>query len=136
MNKRRLLKLAELLDEDAKNKKGIQFNLMSWGRIGDENRPISCGTYGCAMGLAVVSGAFSREGLRPPDTWGGLAPRLRTNGRTYSGYLAAQKLFDIKPKEAEFLFSANSYEGRINGAIAERRVAKRIRSFIAGKVAA
>jgi len=66
MNKRRLLKLADLLEADAKNKKGVKFDLGTWGNLNEgtpEEEVISCGTTACAAGLAAMSGAFKKEGL-------------------------------------------------------------------------
>ena len=65
MNKRRLLKLADLLEADAENKTGVQFDLKGWGHSHDDDTPVavSCGTTACAMGLAVLSGAFADAGL-------------------------------------------------------------------------
>ena len=56
MNKKRLLKLADLLEADAKNKKGIKFDYWATANLADPKEPISCGTSACAMGLAALSG--------------------------------------------------------------------------------
>lgn len=71
--KRRALKLADLLEKDAKNKKGIRFDLstvftataLEEGKdIPSDYVPeVSCGTTACAMGLAAISGEFKRAGL-------------------------------------------------------------------------
>ena len=70
MQKRRLLKLAAMLQADAKNKKGIQFDIGTVGRPStdiftpfDASKPIplDCGTTACAMGLAVISGEFKKS---------------------------------------------------------------------------
>jgi hypothetical protein len=62
VNKKRLLKLADLLEADAKNRKGIKFDLgtvaMSSAEDGNfikgELEPsVSCNTVACAMGLAA-----------------------------------------------------------------------------------
>lgn len=145
MNKRRLLKLADLLEADAKNKKGVKFDLSSWavpaGGIvfeGDERTvPVDCNTSACAMGLACISGAFKREGLTYEFdysmTWNGFILEPRHEGR--SGFEAAASLFDIVRSDAFFLFDPDQYPpNKVKGAAAERFVAKRIRDFVAGKV--
>ena len=134
MNKRRLLKLAGLLEKDAKNKKGIKFDLGTWGRIGNSARPVSCGTVGCAIGLAVASGEFRRAGLTADndhnDPIESLCPRMPSGNR---GLTAAAELFDLNLVEAGWLFDTPSYRGRTTGKQGELKVAKRIRDFVAGK---
>lgn len=133
MNKRRLLKLADLLEADAKNKKGVKFDLSDWGYAENKKKPISCGTTACAMGLAVASGAFKREGLRSTYGDGFLLPLHRDR----EGFSAAESLFDIGHDASTFLFSDSYYpRGKTKGAIGELFVAKRIRDFVAGKVKA
>lgn len=133
MNKRRLLKLADLLEADAKNKKGVQFDLMMWGQVEDPRKPLSCGTTACAMGLAAVSGAFKKQGL---------SYEVQLNGCLYiscneigGGFNSASELFSISSSEAHWLFDYPSYgENAIGtGAQGERMVATRIRNFVAGK---
>ncbi len=148
MNKRRLLKLADLLEADAKNKKGVQFDLGTWASpAGDEWKRqwdtkeneirVDCGTTACAVGLACISGAFARSGLTYTykKAWVGgfhLVPKF--NGSTQ--FPAVQKFFGVAEREAMFLFSAEKYpNSKIKGAAGERYVAKRIRDFVAGKVA-
>ena len=133
MNKRRLLKLARLLEADAKNAKGVRFDLNLWGVINDEKKPVSCGTTACAMGLAVVSGVFKRDGLLPPGSQS-CEPQFRSpvTGRVSFGFAAAARLFEISIPKASFLFSAVKYQDRrTSGAEGERAVAKRIREFVA-----
>ncbi len=130
VGRRRLLKLAAMLEADAKNKKGVSFDLGTWGWA-DKRKPVSCGTHACAMGLAVASGAFKRAGLRPMSRDRNLMPRV---GRL-SGFEAAAKLFEIESEEADWLFDEHYYRelSTVEGAQAERAVAKRIRQFVAGK---
>jgi hypothetical protein len=135
MNKRRLLKLADLLEADAKNKKGIKFDYWTTAKVEEAKDPISCGTSACAMGLAAISGAFKREGLGyrlPPAN---LSEIIFTwKGRKTDYDKAAILLFDISDDEANLLFlPGRTTETR--GAVAERQVAKLIRDFVAGKVA-
>ena len=142
MNKRRLLKLADLLEADAKNKKGIKFDLGTWARPAnarferkEKTVPVDCNTVACAVGLACISGAFKREGLShsyKSSALGGyyLVPKL---GRL-TDMAAAARLFGLKIREAEFLFYESSYpDGKTRGAAGERFVAKRIRDFASGK---
>lgn len=140
MNKRRLLKLAGMLEADAVNKKGMRFDLSTVGQPSDWHADefvpkLDCGTTACAMGLAAISGAFKRAGLSYKVV--GRDINTTMNGRGLGYDRAAMKLFDISMVEADFLFTPNNYYycGRITGADGERKVAKRIRDFVAGKVA-
>lgn len=148
MNKRRLLKLADLLDADAENKKGIKFDLSIIakpaipgeevdGFSGDFSRgqkpTYDCGTAACAIGLAIVSGAFKREGFKYYISRNnGLQPKYNDS----FGFGAAErKFFDLSEAESHFLFLPRSYAGNTpKGAHGERRVAKRIRNFANGKI--
>lgn len=131
MNKKRLLKLADLLEADAKNKNGIMFDMGTFGWVEDEKKPVSCGTQACAMGLAGLSGAFKRAGLAAQIHENG-SVGFRWNGRkVLSGFTAAERLFEIGSYEANDLFGSESVQ--INGgqgAAAELAVAKRIRQFV------
>lgn len=141
MNKRRLLKLADLLEADAANKKGVKFDLGEWatkaGGRGfdskDEPVPVSCHTSACAMGLAAISGAFKRAGLSYEFTYSSwhssyvLVPTFDGEG----GFDAASKLFDIDWNTARHLFDPQYYR-KTKGAVAERAVARRIRKLVAG----
>lgn len=142
--KRRLLKLADLLEANAKNKKGAKFDMRIWGRMDDENAEpeMSCGTTCCALGLAAISGTFKRAGLdyeinkndiispvqiihRNPKTW------RKSRGDTID---AAMKVFHITRYEAERLFIPMMYphgffDMGTTGAKTERKVAKRIRKL-------
>lgn len=130
MNKRRLLKLADLLEANAKNKKGPKFDMSLWGLVEDTEAPMSCGTTVCAMGLAAVSGAFKRAGLGYDlDLRKGL---IITMPSTWSAIGSAQELFEISPDEAEWLFMDALPLAK--GAKGERQMAKLIRDFVAGKV--
>lgn len=138
MNKRRLLKLADLLEADANNKKGIKFDLGIVGGAADWDADqytpgVDCGTTACAMGLAAISGAFKSAGLSYHVSGTDLGTVL--NGNRVRYWYAATKVFDISETAAHFLFTPNSYDDvPITGAKGERYVAKRIRDFVAGKV--
>lgn len=128
MNRRRLLKMVGLLRADAKNKGGIRFDFGTWGDIGDEKKPMSCGTRACALGLAAISGAFKRAGL-------GFKASCRTidftlHGKQVYALTAAAKVFDISESDADYLFASGSDLNYIVGAKSEREVAKRIRKFV------
>jgi hypothetical protein len=149
--KNRLLKLADLLEADAKNKKGITFNLnvvaekrvdYEWSSKGyhthhfklHDTPTLSCGTAACAVGLAMLSGAFKRQGFTyyyDPDY--GLLPQYGL----YCGFGSADaEFFGLSEIEHIFLFMPGSYNNNNDGlgAKAEREVAKRIRQFVADKV--
>ncbi len=134
--RRRLLKLADLLVANAKNKKGAKFDFGYWGEVKDENtKPgLHCGTTVCAMGLAAVSGKF--KGLSweiHSNTWNGSRLTvIHGKGRKRQlGMDAAQATFDIVYDEAAFLFANAPIP--MEGAEGERALAKIIRKFVKGK---
>lgn len=144
MNKRRLLKLADLLKTNAKNRKGAKFDLNRWGKVSSDDDLMSCGTTACAAGLAAISGAFKRSGLGyklVPRFDSGYNITITLNGkcRDHSGrvgsYHSIQEFFALSEDEADFIFLKTSYEWSTKGAEGERAVAKRIRDFVSGKVA-
>lgn len=131
MKKRRLLKLADLLDADAKRKRGVKFDTGTWGHTDSAPVAMDCGTHACALGLAVLSGAFKRAGLynANPDCRD-LEPGFRRLGKPpVCGHEAAMALFEIDAGASVYLFGSMSYFKR-TGAVAERAVAKRIRAFV------
>lgn len=133
MNKKRLLKLADLLEADAKNRKGIKFDLGTWGYVDDDSKGlVSCGTTACAMGLAAISGAFKRQGLSHKLEGNYIV--VMHDGKE-GGFSAACNLFGIEYYEARSLFDSEHYPMDVEtvGAAGERYVAKRIRDFVAGK---
>lgn len=141
MRKTLLLKLADLLQEDAKNPTGIKFDLSHWGE-GDGANPVSCGTVGCAMGLAVASNTFTANGLRGYRAGDSLKPRWASDPYGMHGFDAIQKLFSISNRAAFWLFSnhiwngrdyINAYRGSTIGAEGEMKVARRIRAYVAGR---
>ena len=153
MNKKRLLKLADLLEENAANRKGLKFDLDVIGETKMDEYgvpiavPMDCNTVGCAMGLAAISGVFKRAGLeygiyagidgQGKDIWE-VAVMMDDGDREYTDIDAAVPLFGINTEAAYWLFSGsgayNRYgANRMTGARAERMVAKRIRDFVAGK---
>lgn len=142
MKKQRLLKLADLLEADAANKKGIKFNLSTWAAdthgvsssfgVG-ETVPVDCSTQACAVGLACLSGAFKRSGLGYDISFTG---QLHPTFDGDKGWYAVQYFFGLTEVEAYHLFSADRYpENKRTAAAGERFVAKRIRKFVEdGKV--
>ena len=142
MNKKRLLKLADLLEADAANKKGMKFDLgtVAEPSSGKSKTPaVDCGTTGCAMGLAAVSKVFKRAGLDYKIHQKDLEPSvpweitLYMNGDWVGYDEAAERLFEIDSHEANHLFNPSEYGGHIKGARGERLVARRIRTFVENK---
>jgi hypothetical protein len=129
MNKRRLLKLADLLERDARDKNGISFDMGTWGIVSNKDDPISCDTRACAMGLAAVSGAFKRAGLSYRVQHNGKI--IMKLGNMQRPLRVAARLFKISEYQAHELFARSwdlSYCGF--GSAAEREVAQRIRKFV------
>ena len=141
MNRDRLTRMRDLLVADAANPKGIKFELATWVRrsrpINDkytflfnkgEKPAVGCGTAGCAMGLAMLSGEFEADGLRikyvhMPGNENAflIEPLFGDKGN----YHAAAALFEISYSEALWLFGPSQYSVT-KGAEAELEVARRI----------
>lgn len=135
--RRRLLKLARLLEVDARKKKGIKFDLDTFGHRAGKKPSVDCGTTACAMGLAALSGAFKRQGLKAnidQEFYSGKTMYLVTPAiGPHTDFNAAKKLFHIRSEEALWLFSPDYYNSPKKGASGELAVAKRIRDFVSGK---
>lgn len=131
MNKRRLLKLADLLEADARKKVGIKFDLSFWGSMEMPSKPLSCNTTACAMGLAAISGAFEKEGL---------SYSLSPSGDIHiqfkdeiGGFRSAELLFGITRECSKWLFDFPFYNtAKLTGRSAELMVARRIRNYVDG----
>jgi hypothetical protein len=132
MQKKRLLKLADLLEADAKNKTGVQFDLKGWGAGSGDEPSVDCGTKACAIGLACISGEFKKSGLSyRMMRGGGRWTILPAFDDTY-GFAAVQKFFGLTSGQAENIFHALAYDTTSQtGAKGERAVAKRIRELVA-----
>jgi hypothetical protein len=128
MKKRRLLKLADLLERDARRKHGIKFDLSSVIKAPIGMEPAwGCGTMACALGLWAISGEF--PGVTIEDRRGEFWP-------AYDGLIArdgAEIYFGINQAESGWLFLAYYYPEPTAGRRGELAVAKRIRNFVAGK---
>lgn len=141
--RKRLLKLADLLEKDANRVDGIKFDLGMWGRITDDTAEISCGTTACACGLAAMSGAFAKQGLGyKPESPGSdwikitLHGRCRSSGLHDGSFRNIMRFFDLTSQQTSRLFVPAAYMRAgipTRGAEGERAVAKRIRAFVAGR---
>jgi hypothetical protein len=145
---KRLLKLADLLEEDADNPNGMKFNMGVWGKTKvDGKLGVDCGTQGCAMGLAALSGIFKRQGLRyryeqtydPTTPWNHDAKEILEMAIFHVDHpeddelIAAAYLFGITMQDADYLFTPDG-KNPTTGKKAERRTAQKIREFVAGKL--
>lgn len=138
MNKRRLLKLAELLEADARRKNGVRFDQFDFGTVDDVGRtaPMSCATTACAFGLAAVSGIFKKSaGLTFALTYNNDTKKhdiqFLIDGELTGPFRAAEMVFDLTGEAAEYLFGARGdFPNHGEGAAAERYAAKRIREFV------
>lgn len=141
---KRLTKLANMLLADAKNKNDMKFDLHEVGvSVGGEGFEegvdlINCGTAGCAMGLAAMSGQFKRAGLSYQ-----IVKNFHGNplliGTTWKGFplrydYAACNLFGITKEVSDYLFDPYFYpKAKRKGAVGERFVAARIKSIVRRK---
>lgn len=138
--KKRLLRLAKLLREDARTKKGVMFDMGTWGDFKTPQPTMSCDTRACAFGLAAISGKFKREGL---------GFKVRTSIDEYPTHMMifqykgkpdpsgstiaiAAKVFDIPHAVSDWLFGGSASE-ESTGAKAEREMASIIENAVKGK---
>lgn len=99
----------------------IAFDLGEW--LAPEDEPEeghTCGYSACAVGHAVLDKRFVDDGLHLGDFG---APTYSTT----MGWGAVREYFDIKIKDAWFLFDSTEYDG---GEPTPAEVADRIRAFI------
>lgn len=128
MNKKRLLKLADFIYDLPRSK----FNLGHWGKTNEKGEAPSlstCGTAACAVGWmpTVFSRSCRYTKNTRPNTY--LNVCSKENSRL-SNFKLAERFFGISKTEVEMLFDPYRYpEGRRGN----KRVAKRIRDFVAGK---
>lgn len=139
--KKRLLRLAKLLREDARTKKGVMFDMGTWGDFKTPQPTMSCNTRACAFGLAAISGKFKREGLsfkvKPnEESWNTTRMMIfQYKGKPDpdgSTMAIAAKVFDIPHAFADWLFGGGASEGS-TGAKAEREMASIIENAVKGK---
>ncbi len=139
MQAKRLLKLADWLDEQSTKPDAPKFNLSFFGRRRaniDNTEANQCGTVACALGGAAVAGIFKHQGLRAE--WTGFdAKSLKVfvndaNEGRYTGLSVSMPLFDISIEDSYFLFFPGvNYQGKqTNGKRGQRNVAKMIRKFV------
>jgi hypothetical protein len=148
MNIERLQRMADLLERDAANPKGVKFDLSTWaapgGKVSWEKKPrevkVDCGTSACALGLAAISGEFKKEGLAYEFTGDftegfTLLPVITDKlGSIKDGFRAGATLFEITDADSHYLFDPDQYDTIPMGEEGERFVAARIRRLIAGVV--
>lgn len=129
MNTERLLLLATKLRENAANPVGAKFDIRDWYGSFDKNKPISCGTTACAMGLAALLPEFQAMGLKyetVENTNNEIVP-IAVSFAGHEGLSAAESLFDISYSLADSLFTPRDYpSGKRRGAEGELEVAERL----------
>lgn len=141
----RLLVLAGALEANAKNPKGMRFDLDTWlegpgtpwytpwGSLPEPAR--NCGTVGCAVGLAMLIPALQADGLNQLHS----NPRRRGRWPEFGfdkEWAAVEKFFGLNEEESKKLFRSDRYpvNSPTKGAAAEVMVAERIRSVVANRV--
>lgn len=133
MNVDKLTVLRDLLRIDADDETGISFDMSVVVRLKsgpglsdvDWTPSRSCGTAGCAIGLAAVSEEFPE--LQPAsglDVW--------LNDELMPWNLAAERLFDVDRYVVHRLFDPMSYGNSPRGREAELEVASRIDRLLQG----
>ena len=117
MNKRRLLKLAKLLDHVPPEK----FDMNTWGSmrqaLGTTPR---CATKACALGWATAIPEFHKAGLRLMADPGDKYATVFFGGESDAD--AGMEFFDLSLEEAEYLFFV--------GAETPHEKAKEIRALV------
>lgn len=126
MNNENLLRLVKLLERDANDAAGVQFDMNIWGKIKDQANPISCGTQACAMGLAALSGEFAEEGLTAYFT-GEDGMIFHWHGIPTDPLVIATNLFGISITESYALFLGECW---LRGKEGELAKANQIRQFV------
>ena len=124
MNTRRLLRLADFLEHEVKNK---WFDLTFWATEGWKDR--ECGSTACALGWATAIPEFKQAGLKLKVELSYGQPRVpiyipayKEKERTSAG----ASFFGLSYDQASWLFSPWWYP---ESHTSRRYVAKRIRSF-------
>jgi hypothetical protein len=128
MHIKRLTRLAGILEDHADN--GVRFDLTQWldvDAIECGGRKEWCGTKACAVGLALLDKSFRRQGLSVDSGYFHAQPEF--DGAT--GFTAVQVFFGITRDDVDMLFMPESYAGKIEGNTAARKVARRIRQYVA-----
>lgn len=126
----RLTKLRELLLLDARRKRGIKFDMSTFGIVKDGGAPgMDCGTRACALGLAALSGQF--RGLSLSIDCYSIA-RILWKGSYIGAFHAGELAFDIPDSLAWTLFTSGVMK-KSKGAAAERELAGLIKNILAGK---
>lgn len=130
----RLARLATLLENYHDEPDHPQFDLQTWGKFRTERhgffgpqRVTNCCTAACAIGLACLSGEFSKDGL---------THEIRSDGQlipVWSGnraWMAVEEFFGLYSDQSNHLFSQMEYDGPITGEEGAQAVASRLREFI------
>lgn len=129
MNKKRLLKLADYLENYVEDK---SFNLSMWANSEGIEKVkkgkktlMSCGTAGCALGHATD--CFKNLKLAMEFAWSGPYLTVKHTKTGSTDYLAAQEFFGINENDSYFLFNPWEYPDSHKS---RKYVAKRIRRFV------
>lgn len=130
IGKRRLLKLAEFLETAKIPRK--RFDMSTWAEAQGDScvadvQLKDCGTAACACGWATTIPSFRKAGFRlvyDPDSPD--LPDLQFGED--KEFAAVEAFFNLEECDATSLFRAEAYE---EGRATPKRVAKRIRSFVA-----
>jgi len=120
MNRERLIKLQELLDNHDKELPEIRFAMHEW----------SCKTAACALGSAAIHPWFRRRGLTTSE-YG--TPRCK--GSIGSG--AGAEFFDISIDKSELLFFPENYsnkKGKQLRSVTRKHVIAKIQLLLDGKL--
>lgn len=123
MNKRRLLKLADILDKVPRK----HFDLGCFTNSLPENIH-TCGTTACALGYAAVDPGFRRAGLKFTSNIG-----LDIQYRKWSGTYAAMSFFELDEATILSLFypnEAREYYNRPWDKITPKMVSRAIRNLV------
>lgn len=134
--KRRLLKLAEFLDNLLRKR----FNYNKWVNSDWKGKPdLSCGTKACALGRSSTIPSFRKLGVRLFQHFDGSGYVGLVNTESLSTdapYQVSREIFDLDAEEHLYLFApeySNEYGISPSKQATPKQVAKHIRDFVKRK---
>lgn len=124
MNKKRMLKLADFLENVVPKHRFDLCIIAKENDKGEKPGPNTCGTAGCAIGW--MPNVFPRLCQYVERDWFSYLLRVENKETRSKDFKAAEEIFDINSQSSSYLFNP-VYYGHKKG---KMTVAKRIRKFV------